>query len=208
MKFLDANGLALFTKRIFSKFVSNITGADNKITITKGDGTTNEINLNEVVKTDVIGEDPPDDDNSNKIPSTRWVQKFVATMVFKLISKLAGTEETGVSSSGSFLGVNWLIAQNGYICFGKLFGGLILQWGMFVTNVEQGKNNTFTFPIAFKNNLYFYWAFDCVGYFYNLIIKNKDINSCYIYGVYPNGTEQTGELAPTGVSGISVFIGS
>lgn len=135
MKFLDANGLALFTKRIFSKFVSNITGADNKITITKGDGTTNEINLNEVVKTDVIGEDPPDDDNSNKIPSTRWVQKFVATMVFKLISKLAGTEETGVSSSGSFLGVNWLIAQNGYICFGKLFGGLILQWTLIYTNM-------------------------------------------------------------------------
>ena len=137
MKFLDANGLALFTKRIFSKFVSNITGADNKITITKGDGTTNEINLNEVVKTDVIGEDPPDDDNSNKIPSTRWVQKFVATMVFKLISKLAGTEETGVSSSGSFLGVNWLIAQNGYICFGKLFGGLILQWGKYDINVTK-----------------------------------------------------------------------
>lgn len=132
MKFLDANGLALFTKKIFSKFVSNITGADNKITITKGDGTTNEINLNEVVKTDVIGEDPPDDDNSNKIASTRWVQKFVTTMVFKLISKLAGTEETGVSSSGSFLGVNWLIAQNGYICLGKLFGGLILQWGLII----------------------------------------------------------------------------
>ena len=72
----------------------------------------------------------------------------------------------------------------------------------------QGKNNTFTFPIAFKNNLYFYWAFDYAGYFYNLIIKNKDINSCYIYGAYPNGTEQAGELAPTGVSGISVFIGS
>lgn len=137
MKFLDANGLALFTKKIFSKFVSNITGADNKITITKGDGTTNEINLNEVVKTDVIGEDPPDDDNSNKIASTRWVQKFVTTMVFKLISKLAGTEETGVSSSGSFLGVNWLIAQNGYICLGKLFGGLILQWGLLILKKDH-----------------------------------------------------------------------
>lgn len=93
------------------------------------------------------------------------------------------------------------------VWYGFLFV-LFKQWGMFVTNVEQGKNNTFTFPIAFKNNLYFYWAFDCAGYFYNLIIKNKDINSCYIYGAYPNGTEQTGELAPTGVSGISVFIGS
>lgn len=149
MKFLDANGLALFTKRIFSKFVSNITGADNKITITKGDGTTNEINLNEVVKTDVIGEDPPDDDNSNKIPSTRWVQKFVATMVFKLISKLAGTEETGVSSSGSFLGVNWLIAQNGYICFGKLFGGLILQWG---TIAQEDAGNTLYTNINFNTS--------------------------------------------------------
>mgnify|MGYP000220010273 FL=1 len=106
------------------------------------------------------------------------------------------------------LGIRYNIAQNGYICLGKLFGDAIIQWGMFVTNVEQGKNNTFTFPIAFKNNLYFYWAFDYTGYFYNLIIKNKDINSCYIYGAYPNGTEQTGELAPTGVSGISVFIGS
>ena len=51
----------------------------------------------------------------------------------------------------------------------------IRQWGMFVTNVEQGKNNTFTFPIAFKNNLYFYWAFDYTGYFYNLIIKRSTI---------------------------------
>lgn len=156
MKFLDANGLALFTKRIFSKFVSNITGADNKITITKGDGTTNEINLNEVVKTDVIGEDPPDDDNSNKIPSTRWVQKFVATMVFKLISKLAGTEETGISSSGSFLGVNWLIAQNGYICFGKLFGGLILQWGFSAITTQV--KTTINFPIAFNTSCYSVFA--------------------------------------------------
>ena len=158
MKFLDANGLALFTKRIFSKFVSNITGADNKITITKGDGTTTEINLNEVVKTDVIGEDPPDDDNSNKIPSTRWVQKFVATMVFKLISKLAGTEETGVSSSGSFLGVNWLIAQNGYICFGKLFGGLILQWGYFkLEDNQKNVENIISLPLTVKNN-YLTWV--------------------------------------------------
>lgn len=26
-------------------------------------------------------------------------------------------------------GMKYLIAQNGYICFGSLFGGLILQWG-------------------------------------------------------------------------------
>ena len=188
MKFLDANGLALFTKRIFSKFVSNITGADNKITITKGDGTTNEINLNEVVKTDVIGEDPPDDDNSNKIPSTRWVQKFVATMVFKLISKLAGTEETGVSSSGSFLGVNWLIAQNGYICFGKLFGGLILQWGSFSGN---GNGFEVNFPISFTQNCYGIASSDTGDVCLAIGIKLLNLNSIQIFGRNLDGTFRT-----------------
>ena len=149
MKFLDANGLALFTKKIFNKFVSNVSGADNKITITKGDGTTNEINLDEVLKTDEIAENPPADDNTNKIASTSWVQNFVAIMVFKLISKLAGTEETGVSSSGSFLGVNWLIAQNGYICLGKLFGYAIIQWGMSeYTSLQANVDNTIKYPIT------------------------------------------------------------
>jgi hypothetical protein len=188
MKFLDANGLALFTKKIFSKFVSNITGADNKITITKGDGTTNEINLNEVVKTDVIGEDPPDDDNSNKIASTRWVQKFVTTMVFKLISKLAGTEETGVSSSGSFLGVNWLIAQNGYICLGKLFGGLIIQWGSFSGN---GNGFEVNFPISFTQNCYGIASSDTGDVCLAIGIKLLNLNSIQIFGRNLDGTFRT-----------------
>ena len=130
------------------------------------------------------------------------------TTTEKIKAKILEWVQEQINTWLETLEIRYNIAQNGYVCLGILFGGLILQWGMFVTNVEQGKNNTFTFPIAFKNNLYFYWAFDCAGYFYNLIIKNKDINSCYIYGAYPNGTEQAGDLAPTGVSGISVFIGS
>ena len=144
-----------------------------------------------------------------------WCKESIASLLGissattdNIKSKIKSWAQEQINSWLETLGIRYNIAQNGYICLGKLFGDAIIQWGMLVTNVEQGKNNTFTFPIAFKNNLYFYWAFDCVGYFYNLIIKNKDINSCYIYGVYPNGTEQTGELAPTGVSGISVFIGS
>lgn len=144
-----------------------------------------------------------------------WCKESIASLLGissattdNIKSKIKSWSQEQIESWLETLGIRYNIAQNGYICLGKLFGDAIIQWGMFVTNVEQGKNNTFTFPIAFKNNLYFYWAFDYTGYFYNLIIKNKDINSCYIYGAYPNGTEQTGELAPTGVSGISVFIGS
>lgn len=153
--------------------------------------------------------------DSVKTSVQNWCKESIAS-IFGIASatqtnvknKILEYAQEQINSWLETLGIRYNIAQNGYICLGKLFGDAIIQWGMLITNVEQGKNNTFTFPIAFKNNLYFYWAFDCVGYFYNLIIKNKDINSCYIYGVYPNGTEQTGELAPTGVSGISVFIGS
>ena len=56
------------------------------------------------------------------------------------------------------LGVRYSIEQNGYICFGSLFGGLIIQWG------ETTKHGEYTgyhyikesdFPIKFPNNTFF-----------------------------------------------------
>lgn len=45
-------------------------------------------------------------------------------------------------------GVRYNIAQNGYICFGSFFGGLIIQWGTVF--MESAKKSTdFTYPIAF-----------------------------------------------------------
>lgn len=46
-------------------------------------------------------------------------------------------------------GMKYLIAQNGYICFGSLFGGLILQWGTS-NNVpsDNGGTISFIYPIA------------------------------------------------------------
>lgn len=111
MKFLDANGLALFTKKIFSKFISNIYGIDNKLTITKGDGTKSEINLNEVVRTDIIAENPPDDDNTNKIPSTSWVQKFTENNFLK---KSGGNLSGNLNASGHDITAQNITA-NGYI---------------------------------------------------------------------------------------------
>uniref|UniRef100_UPI0018C7768B hypothetical protein n=1 Tax=Pectinatus frisingensis TaxID=865 RepID=UPI0018C7768B len=45
-----------------------------------------------------------------------------------LVSNTAVTWD-GNNFSCPALGINGLMAQNGYISFGKLFGGLILQWG-------------------------------------------------------------------------------
>lgn len=39
-------------------------------------------------------------------------------------------------------GMKYLIAQNGYICFGSLFGGLILQWGL------QEENKKISLPLT------------------------------------------------------------
>lgn len=45
-------------------------------------------------------------------------------------------------------GVKYNIAQNGYVCLGSFFGGLIIQWG----NVDNASGaSILTFPIAFKN---------------------------------------------------------
>ena len=49
------------------------------------------------------------------------------------------------------LGVSGLMAQNGYINFGKLFGGLIVQWG-FATSTTTGVR--VDFPISFQTVLY------------------------------------------------------
>ena len=49
-------------------------------------------------------------------------------------------------------GVKYLIDTNGYVCFGSLFGGLIIQWGYFLDNTPN--NSEVTLPIAFVSALY------------------------------------------------------
>jgi hypothetical protein len=53
------------------------------------------------------------------------------------------------------LGVRYSITTNGYICFGELFGGLILQWGYRNTN-DSGWTSDKTigvlFPIKFTGS--------------------------------------------------------
>lgn len=89
---------------------------------------------------------PEEQDNSNKITNTEWVQTWVKTFV----SELSANIEVETQSDGHFscpaLGITGLMAQNGYISLGKLFGGLILQWGLksFTTTSIQ-----INLPISF-----------------------------------------------------------
>ena len=85
---------------------------------------------------------------------TGW-KSVPAKSLAALVSSLA----TGitVAADGTFsnptLGISGLMAQNGYICFGKNFGGLILQWGTasFAAGTQNvPTNSTITFPVAYR----------------------------------------------------------
>lgn len=77
---------------------------------------------------------------------TDWSQGIVNTLASTALGSLIST-----LSSDSLMaklmklvldasGVKYLIDTNGYVCFGSLFGGLIIQWGLYViTGVDQYK---------------------------------------------------------------------
>jgi hypothetical protein len=48
-------------------------------------------------------------------------------------------------------GVQYNIAQNGYVKFGDLFGGLIIQWGSAISKNEYHETH---FPISFPTNIF------------------------------------------------------
>ena len=91
---------------------------------------------------------PAEQDNSKKITNTEWVQAWVKTFVAKLSNNIeVETQEDGHFSCPA-LGITGLMAQNGYICLGKLFGNLILQWG-YPTNAGEIK-----YPITFNKKCF------------------------------------------------------
>lgn len=68
-----------------------------------------------------------------------------------LVSNLAiGSDVTwdGKKFTNTKLGISGLMDANGYVSFGKNFGGLIIQWGFY------NCNQIISFPLAFNSNAY------------------------------------------------------
>lgn len=67
---------------------------------------------------------------------TDWNQGIVNTLASTALGGLVNTLTsdsllaTMIKKVLTAAGVKYNIAQNGYLCFGSLFGGLIIQWGM------------------------------------------------------------------------------
>lgn len=90
---------------------------------------------------------------------TDWNNGIVNTLTSTGLSSLVN-----VLSSDSLLallikkvfdatGVKYLLDQNGYVCLGSLFGGLIIQWGKAVTAASNLQNVSIALPIAVSNIL-------------------------------------------------------
>lgn len=85
---------------------------------------------------------------------TDWNQGIVNTLASTALGSLVNTLTSDsllakmIQKVLTATGVKYNMAQNGYLCFGSLFGGLIIQWGMI--SLKNGKGNVIL-PISAKN---------------------------------------------------------
>lgn len=77
------------------------------------------------------------------------VSKLAATTAISAISALQADSRFGKMMKWVLdaSGVKYLIDTNGYVCFGSLFGGLIIQWG--ILHPSGSAPWTGLFPIKF-----------------------------------------------------------
>ena len=87
---------------------------------------------------------------------TDWNEGIVATLASTALGTLVSTLTsdsllaTMIQKVLTATGVKYNIAQNGYLCFGSLFGGIIIQWGGLT--IRSGLNfGYFNYPLFFPN---------------------------------------------------------
>ncbi len=93
---------------------------------------------------------------------TDWNQGIVNTLASTALGTLVNTLTsdsllaTMIQKVLTATGVKYSMGQNGYICFGSLFGGLIIQWGVkTLTEIDpqQEVNFNITLPIYAGTNI-------------------------------------------------------
>ena len=104
---------------------------------------------------------------------TARITDFADGIVQKLALTSAMTAVTALQTDSWFgkllkmaltaSGVKYNIAQNGYVCFGALFGGLIIQWGDNIETTGAGYGASFEYPIVFTTKVLAVIPFDVNG---------------------------------------------
>ena len=99
---------------------------------------------------------------SVKTSIQNWCKESIAS-IFGIASatqtnvknKIKEWAQEQINSWLETLGIRYNIAQNGYICLGKLFGDAIIQWGTFTTiyNIKDSLSPVQNYPILFNKNV-------------------------------------------------------
>lgn len=90
---------------------------------------------------------------------TDWNEGIVATLASTALGTLVSTLTSDsllakmIQKVLTATGVKYNIAQNGYICFGSLFGGLIIQW---VSALASDRNVGHDFNLPLSCSVYAY----------------------------------------------------
>ena len=110
------------------------------------------------------------------------VQKLALTSAMTAVTALQTDSWFGklLKMALTASGVKYSIAQNGYVCLGSLFGGLIIQWGV---TTDSGNKDYWEcyFPIVMTNT-------------YSIEIQRHTGSGCYssiIVGLYSQGFRWT-----------------
>ena len=91
-----------------------------------------------------------------------WCKESIASLLGissattdNIKSKIKSWAQEQIESWLETLGIRYNIAQNGYICLGKLFGDAIIQWG-YTKNYDDmlGRIVNSNFPISFTTTCY------------------------------------------------------
>lgn len=101
--------------------------------------------------------------DSVKTSVQNWCKESIAS-IFGIASatqtnvknKILEYAQEQINSWLETLGIRYNIAQNGYICLGKLFGDAIIQWGFSAITTQV--KTTINFPIAFNTSCYSVFA--------------------------------------------------
>ena len=99
---------------------------------------------------------------------TDWNQGIVNTLASTALGGLVNTLTsdsllaTMIQKVLTATGVKYSMGQNGYICFGSLFGGLIIQWGSASFTVNATYKDV-ALPIYFGNFVLCVLCSDAVG---------------------------------------------
>ena len=119
--------------------------------------------------------------DSVKTSVQNWCKESIAS-IFGIASatqtnaknKILEYAQEQINSWLETLGIRYNIAQNGYICLGKLFGDAIIQWGKAEEKDTQITN--IIFPIQFKSKLLIGLTTDIATSVPNIVVQSINTN--------------------------------